>query len=67
MGARFRFRQAGRFVTGVAFGVKQDFAARPGAIVDLVYRLSENEWNGNSTVELKVVDARVASVSAAQG
>jgi single-stranded-DNA-specific exonuclease len=65
-GARFRFRQAGRFVSGVAFGVKEDFAARPGAVVDLVYRISENEWNGNSTVELKVVDSKVASLSSAQ-
>jgi single-stranded-DNA-specific exonuclease len=62
VGARFRFKQAGRFVTGVAFDIKQDFPARPGAIVDLVYRLSENEWNGISTVELKVLDARAASV-----
>ncbi|HEU4639826.1 MAG TPA: hypothetical protein VFS84_13300, partial [Candidatus Binatia bacterium] len=66
MGARFRFRQAGRFVSGVAFGVKEDFAARRGAIVDLAYRLSENEWNGSSTVELKVVDAKVAGLSSAQ-
>jgi single-stranded-DNA-specific exonuclease len=66
MGARFRFRQAGRLVSGVAFGVKEDFAARPGAIVDLVYRLSENEWNGNSTVEVKVVDARLTGSSIAQ-
>ena len=65
-GARFRFRQAGRLVSGVAFGVKEDFAARPGAIVDLVYRLSENEWNGNSTVEVKVVDARLTGSSIAQ-
>jgi single-stranded-DNA-specific exonuclease len=62
VGARFRFKQAGRFVTGVAFDIKQDFPARPGAIVDLVYRLSENGWNGISTVELKVLDARAASV-----
>jgi single-stranded-DNA-specific exonuclease len=61
-GARFRFRQAGRLLTGVAFGLKQDSPAQSGAIVDLIYRLSENEWNGNSTVELKVVDARAASV-----
>ena len=66
MGARFRFRQAGRFVSGVAFGVKENFAARPGAIVDLVYRLSENEWNGNSIVEVKVVDARPTGSSIAQ-
>ena len=62
LGARFRFYQGGRLVTGVAFGVNQDFPVKPGAIVDLVYRLSENEWNGCSTVELKIVDARAASV-----
>ncbi|HEX2242423.1 MAG TPA: DHHA1 domain-containing protein, partial [Gammaproteobacteria bacterium] len=28
MGARFRFRQAGRSLGGVAFGLKEDFAAR---------------------------------------
>jgi single-stranded-DNA-specific exonuclease len=66
LGARFRFRQAGRFVSGVAFGVKENFAARPGALVDLVYRLSENVWNGNSTVELKLLDSRMASVTSAQ-
>lgn len=66
LGARFRFRQAGRFVSGVAFGVKEDFAARPGAMVDLVYRLSENVWNGNSTVELKLLDSRMAGVTSAQ-
>lgn len=66
LGARFRFRQAGRFVSGVAFGVKENFAARPGAMVDLVYRLSENVWNGNSTVELKLLDSRMAGVTSAQ-
>ena len=60
------FDKAGRFVSGVAFGVKEDFAARPGAMVDLVYRLSENVWNGISPVELKLLDSRMASVTSAQ-
>ena len=33
----------------------------PGARVDLVYRLAENQWNGASTVELRVVDCRLSS------
>jgi single-stranded-DNA-specific exonuclease len=61
-GARFRFKQAGRFLTGVTFGVKEDSPAQPGDVVDLVYRVSEKEWNGKSTIELKVVDARAASL-----
>jgi single-stranded-DNA-specific exonuclease len=59
-GVRFRFRHGGRVIGGVAFGAGDDFLAAPGATVDLVYRLSEDEWNGTTTVDLKVVDARAA-------
>jgi len=60
-GARFRFRHEGRLIGGVAFGAGEDFPAVPGTRVDVVYRLSENEWNGTSVVELKIVDARPAA------
>ena len=33
---------------------------RSGESIDIAYRLGENEWNGNSTVELKIVDVRPA-------
>jgi hypothetical protein len=61
-GARFRFKQTNRVISGVAFGLAAEFPARSGAMVDLVYRLTENVWNGNSSVELKVVDARLSGV-----
>jgi single-stranded-DNA-specific exonuclease len=64
VGARFRFRHGGRLIGGVAFGVNEQFCGGSGASVDLVYRLNENEWNGNSTVELKIVDARPAEALA---
>jgi single-stranded-DNA-specific exonuclease len=60
-GARFRFQQGTRWIGGVAFGIGENFPAVPGATIDLVYRLSENEWNGGSIVELKIVDARPAA------
>ena len=60
-GARFRFRHADRVIGGVAFGTGDGFPAASGTKVDLAYRLSENEWNGTSTVELKIVDARPAA------
>jgi len=60
-GARFRFRQGGRFIGGVAFGVGEEFPGVPGTSVDLVYRLTETEWSGMSFVELKVVDARAST------
>lgn len=57
-GVRFRFRQSKRVIGGVAFGAGDDFLAAPGVKVDVVYRLSENQWNGTTAVELKIVDAR---------
>jgi hypothetical protein len=59
-GARFRFRQGDRSMGGVVFGIGEDFPGAPGTRVDVAYRLSENQWNGNSTVEMKIVDARPA-------
>jgi single-stranded-DNA-specific exonuclease len=60
-GVRCRFRHGGRVIGGVAFGAGDDFLAAPGVTVDLAYRLSENEWNGATTVDLKIVDARPAA------
>ncbi len=62
-GARFRFRQGGRAIGGVAFGFSEDLPCMTGTIVDISYKLSENEWNGTSTVELKIVDARPSANS----
>ena len=60
-GARFRLRQGLRVISGVAFGADEHVPGAPGTMVDVAYRLSENEWNGSSTVELKLVDIRPAA------
>jgi single-stranded-DNA-specific exonuclease len=57
-GVRFRLRQAARVLGGVVFGAAEDFPGRLGENLDVVYRLAENEWNGATRVELKIVDAR---------
>jgi single-stranded-DNA-specific exonuclease len=57
-GARFRLRQGQRIIGGAAFGVGEDFLGASGVAIDVAYRLCENEWNGTSTVELRIVDAR---------
>jgi len=59
-GVRLRLRQGGKTVSGVIFGVGDDYPGRPGEILDVAYRLTENEWNGNTSVELKIVDVRQA-------
>ena len=60
-GSRFRLRQGERSLGAVAFGLGEEFPGHPGARIDVVYRLSENEWNGTSAVELRIVDARLAA------
>lgn len=60
-GVRFRLRQGGRVVGGVIFGAGDDYPGMPGETMDVAYRLSENEWNGNTRVELKIADVRPAA------
>jgi single-stranded-DNA-specific exonuclease len=65
-GVRFRLRQAERVLGGVFFGAEEALPGRPGETLDLVYRLSENEWNGATRVELKIVDARPSALQRAK-
>jgi single-stranded-DNA-specific exonuclease len=60
-GVRFRLRQAQRVLGGVFFGAAEALPGAPGETLDLVYRLSESEWNGTTRVELKIADARPAT------
>jgi single-stranded-DNA-specific exonuclease len=64
-GVRFRLRQSGRMLNGVIFGVGDDFPGQPGEVVDVAYRLSENEWNGAVNVELRIADLRPVGACAA--
>ncbi len=60
-GVRYRLRQSGRTISGVIFGVGDDYPGQPGETIDVVYRLSENQWNGNTSVELKIAEVRLAA------
>jgi single-stranded-DNA-specific exonuclease len=64
-GLRYRLRENSRVIGGVIFGVDDDYPGGVGEMVDVAYRLGENDWNGASTVELKIVDVR--SVAAESG
>ena len=62
-GVRFRLRQTARVLGGVIFGATEDFPGRLGDNLDVVYRLGENEWNGATRVELKIVDAKLSGIA----
>ena len=60
-GVRYRLRQGGRVIGGVLFGADDAFPGRSGETIDVAYKLSENEWNGASIMELKIIDTRLAA------
>jgi single-stranded-DNA-specific exonuclease len=66
-GLRYRLRENSRVIGGVIFGVDDDYPGRVGETVDVVYRLGENDWNGASTVELKIVDVRSVTAGSSLG
>jgi len=45
-------------IEGIAFGMGEGNGFKIGDRVDVVYNLSENEWNGNKKIELKIKDIR---------
>jgi single-stranded-DNA-specific exonuclease len=56
---RFVVRQNNISMTGIGFGLADKFpfieSKKP---IDIVFTLEENEWNGNTTIQLKVIDFR---------
>jgi single-stranded-DNA-specific exonuclease len=58
-GVRYRLRQAGRAISSVMFGVPDEIPGAPGELIDIAYRLTQNEWNGTWTPELRLADLRI--------
>ncbi len=59
-GSRFKLRHNGRTVGAFAFGLEERWPEALQSKIDIVYRLSENEWNGTYSLELRLIDGRAA-------
>ncbi len=58
---RFSLRQENITFTGIGFGMSAKFhLLRQGQPVDIVFKIDENEWNGEKTLQLRMIDFRLA-------
>ncbi len=56
---RFVVRQNGVTISGIGFNLAEKFPiVASGKPFDIVYTLDENEWNGETMIQLKVIDIR---------
>ncbi len=56
---RFVFDQDGIVLTGIGFNLADKYhLLQANALVDVVYTLDINEWNGERMIQLKVIDFR---------
>jgi single-stranded-DNA-specific exonuclease len=58
---RFSVRQQNTTLTGIGFGMADKFqVVQSGKPIDIVFKIDENEWNGAKSLQLRVVDVRIA-------
>lgn len=56
---KFVLRQNETILNGIGFNMAEKFSfLQNQKPIDVVFTLDENEWNGNKTIQLKVVDIR---------
>jgi single-stranded-DNA-specific exonuclease len=56
---RFILKQDGITFTGIGFGMADKIKfLSPHHPVDIVYKIDENEWNGEKSLQLKVIDIK---------
>ena len=59
---RFSLRQDNTTLTGIGFGMAEKFPLlQMKKPVDIVFKIDENEWNGEKNLQLRVIDCRMSS------
>ena len=58
---KFSLQQNNIVFSGIGFGMAEKFhLLQLKHPVDVVFTLEENEWNGNKTLQLKVIDFKLS-------
>lgn len=59
---RFVLQQGNSRITGIGFNMAEKMPLLDsGQPIDVVFKLDENEWNGEKSLQLKVIDFKVSS------
>lgn len=62
---RFVLTYDGKTFTGIGFNMADKFhLLQAGKPIDIVYTIDENEWNGETNLQLKVIDIRLSESTA---
>lgn len=63
---RFVLKQENITLTGIGFNMADKFELlKSGKPVDIVFTIDENEWNGETTLQLKMIDLRLSDTAPA--
>lgn len=58
---RFVVKQNNITITGIGFNMAEKFhLLQMKKPLDIVFTIDENEWNGNTSLQLKVIDIRLS-------
>jgi single-stranded-DNA-specific exonuclease len=56
---RFSLKQDNVTITGIGFGMAEKFSIfQKKQPVDIVFKIDENEWNGNKSLQIRMIDLR---------
>jgi single-stranded-DNA-specific exonuclease len=58
---RFSVKQNNVTITGIGFGMANKYVLmQQKPPIDIVFKIDENEWNGQKSLQLRVIDIRTS-------
>jgi len=61
---KFSLRQGNDIITGIGFGMANKFGLLAlKEPIDIVFKIDENEWNGTTSLQLRIIDFKLSSLN----